>query len=40
MMRTGSEDPKDWRSKSRRAVLGFWREIKISMYLSDHGACP
>jgi hypothetical protein len=29
-----------FRQKRRRAVLGFWRELKISMYLSDHAACP
>jgi len=28
MMCVPSDDPKDWRCKSRHGVLGFWREIK------------
>lgn len=36
MMHT--EDP-PYRSKSRRAVLGFWHELKTHMFLSDHSAC-
>lgn len=39
MMVTGSADPKDWRQKRRRSVLGFWRELKISMWYSTHGGC-
>lgn len=37
------EDPArpGWfRQKRRSAVLGLWRELKISMFLSDHSACP
>jgi len=32
-------DPETWRRKHRRAVLGFWNEIKRSMWWSEHGAC-
>lgn len=28
-----------WRQKRRSSVLGFWRELKISMFYSTHGAC-
>jgi hypothetical protein len=40
MMYVSSDDPTTWRSKRRRGVLGYWRELKLSMYYSDHGACP
>ena len=39
MMWSADDDPKTWRSKRRPAVLGFWRELKISMFYSDHGGC-
>lgn len=39
MMKTGSDDPKDWRNRRRRGVLGHFREIKISMFYSEHGGC-
>lgn len=29
---TESEDPKDWRHKSRGVVLGLWHSIKLDMY--------
>lgn len=32
-------DQPPYRSKSRAAVLGFWHELKIHMFLSDHSAC-
>lgn len=34
-------DPKEgrWRRRSRRYVLGFWHEIKLSMWWSTHGGC-
>lgn len=28
-----------WRSKRRRGVLGYWRELKIRMFEFNHGAC-
>jgi hypothetical protein len=31
MLWSGGE-PSTWRCKSRRAVLGFWRELKLQMY--------
>lgn len=39
MMRVSSDDPKDWRSKSRRAVLGFWHELKLQLWEQIHGGC-
>jgi len=39
MMVTGSPDPKDWRQKRRRSVLGYWRELKLSMWYGEHGGC-
>lgn len=41
MMWNYSEDPKEgrWRRRSRRYILGFWNELKRSMWWSDHGGC-
>lgn len=27
-----SDDPRDWRYKRRRTVLGFWRQLKLQMF--------
>lgn len=32
MMWTPEDDPSSWRSKRRRSVLGFWRELKLQMW--------
>jgi len=32
MMKDNSDDPKDWRYKRRRTVLGFWHQLKRDMY--------
>lgn len=39
MFRGSPDDPSTWRQKRRRGVLGHWREIKISMWYSEHGGC-
>jgi len=39
MMRTFSQDPKDWRYKRRRGVLGFWHELKLNSWFYEHGLC-
>lgn len=28
-----------FRQKRRNSVLGYWRELKLSMFHSDHGMC-
>jgi hypothetical protein len=28
-----SDDPKDWRYKSRGVVLGYWHQLKMELYL-------
>lgn len=38
-MHCGSEDPKDWRQKRRRSVLGYWHQIKRSLWLSHLAWC-
>jgi hypothetical protein len=38
MMYSGP-DPSTWRSKSRRAVLGFWHQIKIGYWEMHLGQC-
>ena len=32
MLRVESDDPKDWRQKSRGCVLGLWHSIKLALY--------
>ena len=32
MLRVESEDPADWRQKSRGCVLGLWHSIKLALY--------
>jgi len=39
MLYVHTDDKSQWRQKRRRSVLGFWRELKISMFYSDHGGC-
>ena len=39
MMYTGSEDPGDWRCRSRHAVLGYWRELKLQLWATHQGYC-
>lgn len=39
MMYTGSEDPEDWRCRSRHAVLGYWHELKLQLWASHQGLC-
>jgi hypothetical protein len=39
MMWCASDDPKMWRSKRRRSVLGFFRELKLNMFDAHHGYC-
>lgn len=39
MMYTGSEDPTDWRCRSRHAVLGYWRELKLQLWAHHQGYC-
>lgn len=39
MLFTSDPDPKAWRNKGRRAVLGFWHELKWSEWQSYHGGC-
>jgi hypothetical protein len=38
-MHSGSADPKDWRQKRRRGVLGYWHEIKLSLWRSHLAWC-
>jgi hypothetical protein len=38
MMRAG-DDPSTWRNKSRRGVLGFWRELKLQLWASHLAEC-
>lgn len=38
-MWVADDDPTRWRSKSRRAVLGFWRELKLGLWFYLHGGC-
>jgi hypothetical protein len=37
-MWSGSDDPSDWRSKSRKAVLGYMHERKRALWDEWHGA--
>lgn len=39
MMVTGDDDPSTWRNKSRRGVLGFWRELKLQLWASHVAEC-
>jgi hypothetical protein len=39
MMFVSSDDPKQWRSKRRHSVLGFWRELKLQSWKYEHGYC-
>ena len=39
MMRVHSEDPRDWRYKRRRSVLGYWHQIKREMWETLHRSC-
>jgi hypothetical protein len=32
MLWSSSDDPKEWRRKSRGSVLGLWHRIKMSYY--------
>ena len=32
MLWTPSDDPREWRQKRRKAVLGLWRQLKLEMY--------
>lgn len=32
MLWSPSDNPKDWRYKRRRTVLGFWHQLKKEMY--------
>lgn len=32
MLWSGSDNPEDWRYKRRHTVLGFWHELKLSMW--------
>jgi hypothetical protein len=32
MLRVESEDPRDWRHKSRGCVLGLWHSLKMALY--------
>ncbi len=34
-----TNEPPPWRSKSRAAVLGFWRELKVQFWRAAHGGC-
>jgi hypothetical protein len=33
MMRSESDDPADWKYKSRGVILGMWHELKMQLYL-------
>lgn len=37
MLWRGPDEP--WRSKSRHAVLGHWRELKLMQWDQSHGRC-
>lgn len=39
MMFVATHDASAWRSKSRRAVLGFWHQLKWSEWTQYHGGC-
>jgi hypothetical protein len=39
MLWSASKDPRDWRCRSRHAVLGFMREFKLGCWNMEHGAC-
>ncbi len=40
LMYTGDPDPSTWRHKGRRAVLGYWTEIKRQLWDERHQGCP
>lgn len=39
MMYIASENSEEWRQKRRRSILGFWHEIKIQLFHTQHGHC-
>lgn len=39
MMISASPDPRDWRHKRRRSVLGYWRELKLMEWRYHLDAC-
>jgi hypothetical protein len=39
LMWNASEDPRDWRWRGRRAVLGLWRELKLGFWAMEHEGC-
>lgn len=39
MMYVATDDPRLWRAKRRRSVLGYMRELKISLFHMMHGDC-
>lgn len=32
MLWVHSDDPRDWKYKRRRTVLGFWRQLKLQLW--------
>lgn len=40
LMYVGSDDPTQWRHKGRKAVLGYWTELKRQLWDERHQACP
>lgn len=32
MLRDDSDDPRDWRRKSRGVILGMWHELKLQLF--------
>jgi len=38
-MFVASDDPADWRYKTRRMVLGHWHEIKLLQWRERHAMC-
>lgn len=32
MLWVHSDDPRDWKYKRRRTVLGMWRQLKLQLY--------
>lgn len=39
MLWTADPDPITWRYKTRRVVLGYWRQIKLAMWRDHIAEC-
>lgn len=39
LMLVYSDDPSQWRQKRRHCVLGYWRELKLGLFIDYHRGC-